>query len=265
MLLFATPFIAVYLIVLCALLGLVMGSALNCLAWRIVHNEKWSGGRSHCVSCGHELKSADLVPLFSYLFLKGRCRYCGKKISPRYPIAEAMLALIFLSLLLKFDLSLETAELMILCSCLFCLSLVDLDIQIIPDRFILIPIAARLLFLLATHGFTMDGLSAIWYSLWHGLVMGGGVLILSLIMDKVLHKESMGGGDIKLLFVLGLYFDLPCCFLMVLLACILGIVLAMSLGAKKGIAFPFGPALAASGWLTLLFGKAITGWYLGLF
>ncbi len=265
MILFTSPFVAVYLILLCALLGLIMGSALNCLAYRIVHNEKWSGGRSHCPECGHVLSPADLVPLFSYLFLKGKCRYCGKKISPRYPIAEALLAIVFISLLLKYDLSLETAELMVLCACLFCLSLVDLDIQIIPDRFILIPIAARLAYLLITHGFTMDGLSAIWYSLWHGLILGGGVLILSLIMDKVLHKESMGGGDIKLLFVLGLYFDLPCCGLMVLAACILGILLAAVLGAKKGIAFPFGPALAASGWLTLLFGQAITGWYLGLF
>lgn len=255
----------IYLIAVCALLGLVMGSALNCLAYRIAHKEKWSGGRSRCPDCGHTLKAADLIPLFSYLFLKGRCRYCGKKISPRYPIAEAMLAVIYVSLLLRYDLSLETVQLVILCSCLFCLSLVDLDIQIIPDRFILIPIVCRLLYHLVMNGFTMAALSAIWYSLWHGLLTGGAVLALSLIMDKVLGKDSMGGGDIKLLFVLGLYFDLPCIFLLVLAACIIGIVLAMSLGAKKGIAFPFGPALALAGWLTLLVGKPITGWYMSLF
>ena len=85
-------FTKIYLIAVCALFGLVMGSALNCLAYRIAHKEKWSGGRSRCPDCGHTLKAADLIPLFSYLFLKGRCRYCGKKISPRYPIAEALLA-----------------------------------------------------------------------------------------------------------------------------------------------------------------------------
>lgn len=265
MLLFASPFVAVYLLVLCGVLGLVMGSALNCLAWRIVHNEKWSGGRSHCADCGHELKAKDLIPVVSYLSLKGRCRYCHKKISPRYMIAELLLALIYVSLLLRFDLSLETLFLMILCSCLFCLSLVDLDIQIIPDRFILIPIASRLVYLLITHGFTLSALGAIWYSLWHGLALGGIVLALSLIMDKVLHKESMGGGDIKLLFVLGLYFDLPCCFFLMIASCIIGIFLALGLGAKKGIAFPFGPALSIAAWLTLLVGQPITGWYLGLF
>jgi leader peptidase (prepilin peptidase)/N-methyltransferase len=84
-------------------------------------------------------------------------------------------------------------------------------------------------------------------------------------MDKVLGRESMGGGDIKLLFVLGLYFDLPGCFFLVILACVLGIALAMTLGAKKDIPFPFGPALSLAAWVTLLFGEAVTGWYMGLF
>lgn len=258
-------FTKIYLIAVCALLGLVMGSALNCLAYRIANNQKWSGGRSRCPDCGHALKAADLVPLFSYLFLKGRCRYCGKKISPRYPAAEALLAVVYVSLLLKYGLTLETLFLMILCGCLFCLSLVDLDTQLIPNRFLLIPAVGRLVFHLMTHGFTLAALSAIWYSLWHGLLLGGSVLILSLIMDKVLGKESMGGGDIKLLFLLGLYFDLPCCFFLILTACVAGISLALALGAKKGIAFPFGPALALAGWITLLFGSTVTGWYMSLF
>lgn len=257
MLLFATPWVTAYLITLTAVLGLVMGSSLNCLAWRIVHNEKWSGGRSHCAVCGHELKSTDLIPLFSYLALRGRCRYCGEKISPRYPAAEAALAVIFVSLLLRYDLSVEAGLSMLLCACLFCLSLVDLDIQIIPDRFLVIAGAARLVYLAVFGG--LGG------GLLRGLALGGSVLLLSLVMDKVLHKESMGGGDIKLLFVLGLYFDLPCCFFLLIAACILGIVLALVLGAKEGMAFPFGPALSLAAWVTLLFGTSVTSWYLSLF
>lgn len=261
MVLFVNPFITVYLLFLCTVLGLVMGSALNCLAWRIVHNEKWSGGRSHCAECGHELKSTDLIPLVSYLALKGKCRYCGKKISPRYPIAEAVLAVIFVSLLLRFDLRVETGFLMVLCACLFCLSLVDLDIQIIPDRFLVIAGVSRFLYLIITYGFD---LWILWDSLWHGLALGGSVLVISLIMDKVLHKESMGGGDIKLLFVLGLYFSLPCCFFLIIAACILGIVLALVLGAMDR-AFPFGPALSLAAWVTLLVGEPVVSWYMGLF
>lgn len=260
MLLFSSPFAAVYLLTLCGIAGLVMGSALNCLALRIVSGERWSKGRSHCVHCGHALQSRELIPLFSYLWQKGKCRWCGKPISPRYPAAEAALAIIYITLLIRFDLSLDALNAMILCSCLFCLSLVDLDIQIIPDRFLVISAAARLVFLLAGRDFALLG-----GSLLRGLLLGGSVLVLSLIMDKVLKKESMGGGDIKLLFVLGLYFSLPCCFFLIIAACILGIVLALLLGAKEGIAFPFGPALSLAAWLTLLVGEPITGWYMGLF
>ena len=100
MLLFASPLAGVYLLTLAVLLGLVMGSALNCLAWRMAHGEKWSGGRSRCPQCGHELNALDLVPLFSYLFLRGRCRYCGERISPRYALAELTLGLTYGAVLL---------------------------------------------------------------------------------------------------------------------------------------------------------------------
>jgi leader peptidase (prepilin peptidase)/N-methyltransferase len=265
--LFSLPLaLRMYILALAALVGLVLGSAFNCLAYRLVHNQRWGGGgRSQCPGCGHVLGPADLVPLFSYLFLRGKCRYCGQRISPRYPAAELTMALVLVSLLLRFDLTWEALEAAILCSCLFCLSLVDLDSQIIPDGFLAVGALARLAFLVITNGFTGALLPAVWYSLWHGLVLGGAVLALSLFMDKVLGRESMGGGDIKLLFVLGLYFDLPGCFFLVILACVLGIALAMTLGAKKDIPFPFGPALSLAAWVTLLFGEAVTGWYMGLF
>lgn len=262
MTLFFIPWVGIYLCVLCAILGVVMGSAMNCFAYRYVHKEKWSGGRSHCAECGHELKTRDLIPVVSYLSLKGRCRYCKKKISPRYVAAEIGMAVLYLGILLRFDLEVETIFNLILVTCLFTLSLIDLDIQIIPDRFLIIAAASRILFLVGENGFDLP---VLWYSLWHGLALGGSVLILSLIMDKVLGKESMGGGDIKLLFVLGLYFDLPCCFFLMITACILGIVIAMWLGAKKDMAFPFGPALSLAAWVTLLFGGPVTSWYLSLF
>ncbi len=264
MLLFASPFLTSYFIILSLLLGLVMGSALNCLAFRLARGEKWSGGRSRCPSCGSTLGIGDLIPLFSYIFLRGRCRRCGEKISLRYPVSEAVLALLYLLILLKYDLSLETIELIVFASCLFCLSLVDLDIQEIPDRFHIISASARLVFLLLSFGFTGDFLIALGRALLGGLILGGGVLILSLVMDRLLHKESLGGGDIKLLFVLGMYFSLPCCCLLIFMAAIIGIVLALCLGAKKGVAFPFGPALSVSAFLTLLFGEKLISLYMGL-
>ena len=99
-----------------------------------------------------------------------------------------------------------------------------------------------------------------------GLVFGGAVLALSLIMERILKKDAMGGGDIKLLAVLGLFFSFPEMLLLLLFACVLGILMAavlMKLDSET--AFPFGPALSAAAWVTLLFGESLIGWYLSLF
>ena len=253
-------FTKIYLIAVCALFGLVMGSALNCLAYRIAHKEKWSGGRSRCPDCGHTLKAADLIPLFSYLFLKGRCRYCGKKISPRYPIAEALLAVIYVSLLLRYDLSLETVQLVILCSCLFCLSLVDLDIQIIPDRFIVVGVVLFIvtLFFVPDPGKrALDGLIG-------GIAVGGGVLLLALLMEKLLRRDAMGGGDIKLLFLTGLFLGWQKNLLCLLLACVVGILWGLVRAKRGQQGLPWGPGIALAAWCAALFGQNLIDWYLSL-
>ena len=252
----------IYLYVLAALLGLVLGSALNCLSFRMAHEQKWSGAqRSCCPACGHALGALDLIPLFSYLFLKGRCRYCGKPISPRYPITEGLLALCFVSLLARFGLSADLVTAAILCACLLCLSLVDLDTQIIPDRFLVLPAGARAIQLVLE-----GGLSGLARGVLPGLVIGGGVLCLSLVMDRVLGRDTMGGGDIKLLALLGMFLPFSQCLVLLILACVLGIVLgAVLLKVNPGSAFPFGPALAAAAWITLLVGEPFVSWYLSLF
>jgi leader peptidase (prepilin peptidase)/N-methyltransferase len=265
--LFSLPGWAVaYCLAVCAVLGLVMGSALHCLAWRIAHGQRWAAAtRSACPACGHTLAPADLVPLFGWLRQRGKCRWCGSPISVRYPVAEAILAVVYVSLLLRFGLAWETVQYVVLCSCLFCLSWVDWDTQTIPHRFLAVAAAARLVYIACTAGTVANVFAQSLTALWHGLALGGSILLLALVLDKLLGKESMGGGDIKLLAVLGMYFTLPCCLLLVVLACVLGIVLALGVGAKRGIAFPFGPALSAAAWLTLLIGQPVTQWYMGLF
>ena len=254
-------FTRIYLVALAALLGLVMGSALNCLAFRLARGEKWSGGRSKCPACGHVLGAAELVPLFSWLFLKGRCRHCGASISVRYPITELTLGVIFAAMVLRFGLSLQTLTTLILCACLFCLSLVDLEVQLIPDRFLLIPAAVRLTQLLFEGGWR-----GLLRGLWPALALGAVMLLLVLCMDRLLHKESMGGGDIKLFAMLGLWFSFPCCLFLLLAACVIGLLLAAVLvRMKRGAAFAFGPAISAAAVVTLLAGEPVVNWYLGLF
>ena len=254
--------VVIYLCAVMALLGLVMGSALNCLALRLAQDQKWSGkSRSACPHCGHVLTPLELIPLFSWLFQKGKCRSCKAPISIRYPITEALLAVLYVCLLLRYGLSLQLLTHLVFISCLFTLSLVDLDTQIIPDRFLVIPIIFRAVELLLTGGFL-----GLLRGILPGLIVAGAVLIFSLIMDKVLKKDTMGGGDIKLLFVIGLFLTFPQMLLMVMIACVVGIVMAsVFMKVSPDTPFPFGPALSLAAVLTLFFGQSMIRWYLGLF
>ena len=254
--------IVVYLYVLAAVLGAVLGSGLNCLSYRLAREQKWTGSqRSVCVHCGHVLAPKDLIPVLSFLFLKGKCRYCGKRLSARYVCTELLLALIFVSILWRFGLTFHTLCVLVLMCCLFCLSLVDLDIQIIPDRFLVIPALVRGLELVVS-----GGVSGLLRGILPGLIFGGGLLALSLIMDKILKKDTMGGGDIKLLAVLGMFFTIPECLLLLMIACVVGIAMAAVLmKVDSETPFPFGPALAIAAWITMLFGNGLVSWYLGLF
>ena len=135
-------FFMIYCCLLAGVFGAVLGSFLNCAAWRIAHGESFLKGRSHCTSCGHVLGFLDLIPVFSWIFLGGKCRYCKTKISPRYMLTELFFALVSVLTLLRFDLSLEFVRNMVLACCLFCLSLVDLEIFEIPNGCLLIPVIA---------------------------------------------------------------------------------------------------------------------------
>ena len=244
------------------LLGAVFGSFLNCAAWRLSHGESVLRGRSHCTACGHVLGAGDLVPVLSWLLLRGKCRYCGTKIPARYPLTEAVFALLTLLCLLRFDLSWLCLRNWLLLCCLFCLSLTDLDCMIIPDVCLIIAAAVWLVFLPLTGGWqnARGGLIA-------GLVFGGGLLGISLLMDRILKRDSLGGGDIKLFAVLGLYLGVVGTLFMTVLACLLGLLFAMLRHGRTGGGepFPFGPAIAAAGAAMLLWGEPLIHWYLSLF
>lgn len=265
--LFESPIILAYCIVVVALLGLCMGSFLNCLAWRTTHDESVLHGRSHCTTCGHVLGVRDLVPLFSWLSTRGTCRYCGKKVSMRYPLTEVLCAIVYVSLLLRYGLTLQTIELMAFASVLLVLSLTDWDDYIIPNATIVACIAIRLAYLVVQG--TLDHqpvLALIGTSVVDGLVVGVPVLLLSLIMDHVLGRDSLGGGDVKLLFVAGMYFGWQQSLFLIVVACVLGIVLGMaSSSGEEGHLIPFGPAIAIACWITMLVGPSVVGWYTSLF
>ena len=256
---FDNGFILAYSLIITMIFGAVIGSAVNCLAWRIVHGESWLSGKSHCAECGHELGLPDLIPVFSYLFLRGRCRYCHQKISPRYVIVEVCMAVLYAGILLHYGgFCLNVLRDMGLTAILMGLSLVDLDIYEIPDRFIVAGIVWWLVFVL------LDGnrLNLLKQGVISGLVIAGSMLVLSLVMDRILKKESMGGGDIKLFFMVCLYLSLAESLFCLILACITGLLFVVLLKNDK---IPFGPAISIAVYITLIVGNGVVSWYMGFF
>ena len=263
MLIYSAPFFLVFGILSAMLIGLVAGSFLNCVAWRIAHGESFLKGRSHCVKCGHVLSALDLVPLFSWIFSGGKCRYCKEKISVRYPLTEAVMALLSVLCILATDYSLLTLRNWLFICCLFTLSLVDLEIMEIPNGTIIAGIIIWAGFLF----FLPEPLLALKNGLIGAVAFGGGILLISLVLDKVLKKDSLGGGDIKLVFTAGLYLGALGSLFMIFLACLIGLVLMPVMkkhGDEKG-GFPFGPSIAGATCFMLLYGNILTEWYTGLF
>lgn len=263
---YITPFIITYACVLAFIFGAAFASFLGCYAYRICKGESIAKGRSHCDACGHELKLSDLIPIVSYLARKGRCKYCGKKISPACLWGEVVLAVLFVVCTLRFDFTKELVLALFFVCILYMITLTDLQERIIPNRCVIAAVVFRILYFFVTGE---GNFRAFLWLLGKGLIISVPVLLLTLLMEAILKKEALGGGDIKLLFVLGMYLGPANSLLMLLVACVLGIVgavITMKHTEEEGsIAIPFGPYLAAGSVIALLFGDSLITWYLSLF
>lgn len=285
-----SPVQAAILLGIAAVLGACLGSFVNCLAWRQANGESVLAGRSHCTSCGHVLGVLDLIPVVSWLALRGRCRHCGKRVSPRYVIVEALMAVLFAAVVVRYGVSVQTAAYLVLVCILMAVALVDLDTFTIPNGFVL---AGCVLWLVTiwfmpaprADAFSVGSLFAGWVHpggsvALDGIVgavgVAGGVLLLSLVFDMVTKRSSLGGGDVKLLFMVGLFLGLAGSMLNLLVACVVGLAFAVVRGLSapssqdegesiRTRAIPFGPAIAAATVFTLLAGPTILTWYAGLF
>ena len=255
------PGLTAYCLVVAACLGAAFGSFLHCAAWRIARHESFLKGRSRCPECGHTLDFIDLIPLLSWLFLRGRCRCCKAKIPVRYFLAELFFAALTCACLLRFGLSVEALRVWGFLCCLFLLSMVDLEIFEIPDGAL---IAAAVIWLV-TLPFLWKGWPDALLHIAAGVAFAALLLLASVVMDRVLKKESLGGGDIKLLAVIGLYLGFLPTLFCVILACILGLLQAVVTGRTKGKQIPFGPALSAAAALMLFFGQRLADLYISLF
>jgi leader peptidase (prepilin peptidase)/N-methyltransferase len=252
------------LVVFSAVLGLLVGSFLNVCILRIPRDESITVGRSHCMSCGHTLSPLELMPVFSWLALRGRCRSCGVKVSPRYLVVEALNAILYLLVALRFGFSWQALIYFCFVSLLLVVTFIDIDWQIIPDGVLLAGLLPGVLC-------AAFSLFVPWYEALLGVVVGGGSLLAVDLLGRLLFKkESMGGGDVKLLALIGLYIGWKLTLLSLVFAILSGalvglLVLARSKEEERsGRMMPFGPFLALGAVVSLLWGTPFLHWYFSL-
>ena len=237
-------------------LGLIFGSFANVVIYRLPRGESVVFPASRCPSCGHPLNAGDLFPVFSYIFLRARCRYCGTGISLRYPLVEALTAVLFLLVYMTWGLSVMALMGMVFSLLLLCCAFIDLDLGIIPDLITFPGIFAGLI-LAAFSGGLVSALSG-------GLVLGGLFLLLAL-----LSNGGLGGGDIKLAAVIGIFCGWPVALTALVLISLTGGIYALYLlivkGADRKTEVRFGPVLALGAFLAFNYGAQWTAWYLSLF
>ncbi|KXZ40794.1 type 4 prepilin peptidase 1 Aspartic peptidase. MEROPS family A24A [Alkalithermobacter thermoalcaliphilus JW-YL-7 = DSM 7308] len=235
--------------------GILIGSFLNVCIYRIPKGKSIIYPSSSCTICNNKLKFFDLIPIISYIFLKGKCRYCENKISIKYPLIELTNGIIYLILFLKFGLSILTIKYFIISSILIVITFIDYEYTIIPDELIIFGfISVFIIYLL-------DNFSIGFINSFIGLLVGGGLFLTIALITK----GAMGGGDVKLMGLLGFAIGplniLLNAFLSFMIGAIICIVL-LSLGIKnKKDYIPFGPFIAVAWFITIYFGNGIISWY----
>ena len=227
--LFQIPFVGYYLIFLAFLFGAVFASFITCTAWRVVRHEDWMLGHSHCDTCGHELSTADLFPIISYIALKGKCRYCGSKVPPRDLIFEIILGVLFAgTLALHGVVDAAVIAALALEMILLGLSLADWDSGVIPDGFL----AAILVVWIITIGFRQDiqrfAIEGLIASVALGLLMAIATAVIGRIM-----KTKVSYGPAKLAMCLMLFLGFKGSVIAVGTAIVLGVIFVLVCRAKK--------------------------------
>lgn len=249
--------------------GFTIGSFLNVCIYRIPNKQSIISPPSHCVSCGTRLRPLDLVPVFSYIFLKGKCRYCGRNVSARYPAVEALTAIAFVLLYFRFSFSAEFFAALFFICILICIAFIDFDLRIIPDGFVLagLLIGAVLFLYDLFYPVSFYG-DRSWYNPLIGMLGGSGFLLLVSVVGSFVTgtEEAMGMGDVKLLAAVGLFLGwrltIVALFLAVILAAATSIVFMLFKRLNGRSRVPFGPFIAFGAFAAMLYGWNIIDFYL---
>ena len=256
-------------ILLTTILGASIGSFLNVVVYRLPAGLSLTHPPSRCPTCMTPLRKRENVPIVGWLMLQGKCAHCGTKISMRYPVVELITALLFVSIFLVFGFSLQTLGYWIFISFLLALALIDMDTLTLDSRLMKSGLILGLAFqttiaaaLTGTFSGTIQGF--VWAIA--GAVLGlWGLDILTWIGRFFLGPNAMGGGDAKLLAVIGAWLGIKLMVLSCFLGCVVGSIFGLGAIAlkvlKRGNPFPFGPFLALGAILSVFYGDVIWSSY----
>jgi len=252
--------------------GSIVGSFLNVCIHRMPKGESVVWPRSHCPRCQKRIPGYDNIPFISFLLLRGRCRFCREKISLRYPLVELLTAFLMTALFNRFGLTYEFFLYMVMLWSLIIATFVDIAHRIIPDE---VSVGGMIIgfIMVSVTGFSLSPLKFTFSPMAKsalGIIAGGGIIYLTgMLFDLVYFKllkrpaingetESMGGGDVKLLAMIGAFMGWPMAILTFFLAPFLGIVIGLiNLATKKDHTIPYGPFLSIAALVTLFWADKI--------
>jgi leader peptidase (prepilin peptidase)/N-methyltransferase len=241
------------------LLGAILGSFLNVCIVRLPKHESLIRPSSHCPHCNKPIKFYDNIPIVSYIILGGKCRFCKNPISLRYPMVEALTGLMSVALLMKYGPTVQFLLFLLFSAALLVITFIDLSHQIIPDA-ISIP---GILFGIGASFFIP---TVSWLESLFGILVGGGLLLFIATGYKwITGRDGMGGGDIKLLAMMGAWLGWKAIPFIILASSLIGILVGGGSGLllKKGLRakIPFGPFLAIASLIYIFFGPEVIHWY----
>ena len=232
----------IYYSIVVFIFGTVLGSFYNVVAYRLPKGESIVKPASHCPKCNHQLGASELVPIFSYIFLKGQCKNCHDKISPFYTIFEFITGCLFLLSYLIFGFSIEFYIALIFASMSIIIFISDYQTMIISDEVLISAIILLIICFFIKGGFPLVG-----ESLLNGLIAFGSMFLIKILGDFAFKKESMGGGDIKLMFIFGFLLGYELAIITIFMAAFIALPVSLIiLFTKKTNIIPFGPFLCIS-------------------
>ena len=238
--------------------GLIIGSFLNVVIYRLPEEKSLVKPRSHCTNCGTTLKVFDLIPIFSYLINKGKCRYCGEKISLQYPLIEFLTAVLFLINYINFGLTIKTIVYLYLIALLIAAAVIDYQRQIIPNKITYAGFISGVFFAIVFNYISIQT-----------AIIGSLIPALFLLLIILIYPQGMGMGDLKLVAMIGAFTGWQAPLIGVFIGSFIGVIITLpflirgKFTAKTKL--PFGPLIITGSLIMIFWGEELTNFYLSLF